>query len=376
MTLTLWVLGLLPKKRQSRQATATNSFAWTSSGIRREPLRQKFRRASLMLFVVFGYLAHFSAATVYNVTHEGGFFGFFANCGYVLRNVFACFTMVHFLVTQDELIAVLEESYPLRQLLPAAKVKQVWRFSAAVVVFTACSFVILGGATAYAGFANVQRYFDYYLYKGDVTSSSALYLKGLDTVMTNSLTLLLGCHVCVAWYLRALAADFAERLTGISPRTATAAQVKRFRWHLASLGELMRRFERIGSPVVLCWYLNAVGNLVLSAPGILLGLSSASTYDYLYMLTDLVANIASFSILTVALSEPALLVRDSHRHALWLAAWNVPGRKHWRMALNGHHSRSPGAAVSTLHEEWSLLSLLQCPLTLLSSTSLFKTPHD
>lgn len=289
-----------------------------------------------MLFIVFGYLAHFSAATVYNVTHEGGFFGFFANCGYVLRNVFACFTVVHFLVTQDELISVLEESHPLRQMLPAPKAKQVWRFSAAVVTFTACSFVILGGSAAYAGFANVQRYFDYYLYKGDVTSPGARIPKRLGyvfvfldatsySVMTNSLTLLLGCHVCVAWYLRALAADFAERLTGMKPRTATAAQVKRLRWHLASLGELLRRFERIGSPVVLCWYLNAVGNLVLSAPGILLGLSSASTYDYLYMLTDLVANIASFSILTVALSEPALLVRDSHRHALWLAAWNVPG---------------------------------------------------
>ncbi|KAL3229394.1 hypothetical protein MRX96_023581 [Rhipicephalus microplus] len=79
--------------------------------------------------VVFGYLFHFSAATVYNVTHRGGFFGFFDNCGYVLRNLFASITLVHFLTTQDELLRLLEESRRLRQLLPDSKVTQAKSFN-------------------------------------------------------------------------------------------------------------------------------------------------------------------------------------------------------------------------------------------------------
>ncbi|KAK8787977.1 hypothetical protein V5799_022250 [Amblyomma americanum] len=101
--------------------------------------------------------------------------------------------------------------------------------------------------------------------------------------------------------------------------------MKGLRWRLLLLTELLRRFDLLGSPVVFCWYLNAVGNLVLSVPGILVGLGSASTSDYLYMLADLLANVAAFVALTLALSEPARLVRDSHRGALWLAASGVPG---------------------------------------------------
>ncbi|KAH8040553.1 hypothetical protein HPB51_011342 [Rhipicephalus microplus] len=101
--------------------------------------------------------------------------------------------------------------------------------------------------------------------------------------------------------------------------------MKDLRWRLLFLSELLRRFDHLGSPMVFCWYLNAVGNLLLSVPGKLLGLGSASASDYLYMLTDLLTNVAAFVTRTVALSEPARLVRNSHRAALWLSACGVPG---------------------------------------------------
>ncbi|KAH7956876.1 hypothetical protein HPB52_013115 [Rhipicephalus sanguineus] len=324
MMFTLRLVGLLPGSR----------FSQERQRFQKEPLRRKLRRGSPMMFVVFGYLLHFSAATVYNVTHSGGFFGFFANCGYVLRNLFASLTLVHFMTTQDKLLRLLEDSRHLRQLLPASKAREVKRFCMVAVLFAAISWIGLWAATAYAGFGDLQRYFDYYLYKGDVTNGTIPRRLGyafafLDataySIMTHSLTLLLGFHVCAAVYLRALAAHYATGVASVQPRRATASQLKDLRWRLLFLSELLRRFDRLGSPMVFCWYLNAVGNLVLSVPGILLGLGSASASDYLYMLTDLLANLAAFVALTVALSEPARLVRNSHRAALWLSACGVPG---------------------------------------------------
>ncbi|KAH7960768.1 hypothetical protein HPB49_023154 [Dermacentor silvarum] len=335
MMRTLWLVGLLPRDPHKVQATlAASRFSEDARRIREEPLRRKLLRGSPMLFVVFGYLLHFSAATVYNVTHSGGFFGFFANCGYVLRNLFAGITLIHFLTTQNELIRLLEDSRHLRQFLPASKARQVRIFSVVTVLFAALSWLGLWAATAYAGFGDLQRYFDYYLYKGDVTNGTIPRRLGyafafLDataySTMTHSLTLLLGFHVCAAVYLRALAADYAAGVASAQPWKTGASQLKGLRWRLLFVSELLRRFDRLGSPVVFCWYLNAVGNLVLSVPGILVGLGSASASDYLYMLTDLLANLAAFVALTLALSEPARIVRDSHRAALWLAASGVPG---------------------------------------------------
>ncbi|XP_054929761.1 uncharacterized protein [Dermacentor andersoni] len=335
MMRTLWIVGLLPRVPHRVQARGARSrFSEDGRGIPKEPLRRKFLRGTPMLLVVFGYLLHFSAATVYNVTRDGGFFGFFANCGYVLRNVFAGITLVHFLTTQDEMLRLLEDSRHLRQFLAASKARQVCRFCVLAVLFVALSWIGLWAATAYAGFGDLQRYFDYYLYKGDVTNGTIPRWLGyafafLDatfySIMTHSLTLLLGFHVCAAVHLRALAADYAAGVESVEPTRAAAAKLKGLRWRLLFLLELLRRFDRVGSPVVFCWYLNAVGNLVLSVPGILVGLGSASAFDYLYMLTDLLANLAAFVALTLALSEPARFVRDSHRTALWLAASGVPG---------------------------------------------------
>ncbi|KAH6932651.1 hypothetical protein HPB50_008235 [Hyalomma asiaticum] len=332
---TLRIVGLLPRDTHGDGAAGPEGqSSHEGRRFRKEPLRKKLRRGAPMLFVVFGYLLHFSAATVYNVTHSGGFFGFFANCGYVLRNLFASITLVHFLMTQDDLLRLLEDSRHLRQYLPASKARQVKRFCMVVVLFTVVSWIGLWAATAYAGFGDLQLYFDYYLYKGDVTNGTIPRPLGygcsfLDataySIMTHSLTLLLGFHVCVAVYLRALAAHYATGVANVDPRKATASQLKDLRWRLLFLSELLRRFEQLGSLVVFCWYLNAVGNLVLSVPGILVGLGTSTASDYLYMLTDLLANVAAFVALTVALSEPARLVRNSHRCALWLAAYGVPG---------------------------------------------------
>ncbi|KAH8042567.1 hypothetical protein HPB51_024620 [Rhipicephalus microplus] len=124
MMCTLRLLGLLPRARGPTSRPSQEELTF-----RKEPLRRKLRRGSLMTLVVFGYLLHFSAATVYNVTHSGGFFGFFANCGHVLRNLFASITLVHFLTNQDELLRLLEESRRLRQLLPDPKVRQARSFT-------------------------------------------------------------------------------------------------------------------------------------------------------------------------------------------------------------------------------------------------------
>ncbi|KAL1484010.1 hypothetical protein MTO96_032828 [Rhipicephalus appendiculatus] len=308
MMFTLRLVGLLPLAR----GTASR-FSQEGKRFGKEPLRNKLRRGSPMMFVVFGYLLHFSAATVYNVTHSGGFFGFFANCGYVLRNLFASITLVHFLTTQDELLRLLEDSRHLRQLLPASKARQLRHTRG----LETCSVTSTTTST-----------------RGDVTNGTIPRRLGyafafLDataySIMTHSLTLLLGFHVCAAVYLRALAAHYTTGVVSVEPRRATASQLRDLRWRLLFLSELLRRFDRLGSPMVFCWYLNAVGNLVLSVPGILLGLGSASASDYLYMLTDLLANLAAFVALTVALSEPARLVRNSHRAALWLSACGVPG---------------------------------------------------
>ncbi|KAK8761129.1 hypothetical protein V5799_027603 [Amblyomma americanum] len=111
---------------------------------------------------------------------------------------------------------------------------QVRHFCVATVAFTVLSFAGLWAATLYAEFGNLQRYFDYYLYKGDVTNgtiprSLGYAFSSLDTtayaIMTNSLTVLLGFHVCVAIYLRALAAEFADGVANAEPGRATAAQV-------------------------------------------------------------------------------------------------------------------------------------------------------
>ncbi|CAN7941001.1 unnamed protein product [Ixodes hexagonus] len=289
-------------------------------------IAKRIRRAWVLLFIVFGYLIHFSAATVYNVTHKGGFFGFFANCGYVLRNVFSALSLVHFLVYQRILLKIVVDGFHIFDHPPRGIDKKIRRATVLAVCFNVVSFLALASATWYAGCEDVQKYFNYYLYKGDVTHGTiprqlGYVLSFIDataySTMTNTLNCIVSFHACISLYLCCLCDNFRRIMREASQQASVGnGQVKTLRRSVTRLSDILFRFDRVGNPMVFCWYVNIVGNLILSTPGILLGIRNASPYDYAYMLTDLLVMLVILVGLTFVLADPARLFRSCFVHAL------------------------------------------------------------
>ncbi|EEC01661.1 hypothetical protein IscW_ISCW000388 [Ixodes scapularis] len=289
-------------------------------------IARRMRRAGVLLFIVFGYLIHFSAATVYNVTHDGGFFGFFANCGYVLRNIFAALSLVHFLVFQRVLLRIVVDGFRIFEHPPLSIERKVRRATVLAACFVVSTFVALQNTTVWVGFVDVQKYFNYYLYKGDVTQGTIPRQLGylfsfIDAttyaIMESTLNCIITFHACVSLYLGCLCENFVRIIREVSQQTSVSGgQVKALRRLMTRLSDVMVRFDRVGSPVVFCWYANIVGSLILSTPGILLGMRRAAPSDYAYMLTDLLTMLVILVALTFALADPTSLLRSSYVHAL------------------------------------------------------------
>ncbi|CAN8018843.1 unnamed protein product [Ixodes persulcatus] len=289
-------------------------------------IAKSMRRAGVLLFIVFGYLIHFSAATIYNVTHDGGFFGFFANCGYVLRNIFSALCLIHFLVFQRVLLRIAVDGFHIFEDPPRGIERRIRRATVLAVCFDVVSYLAIVNASSYCGYKDVQKYFNYYLYKGDVSNGTipkqlGYVLSTLDATAYGTIMSVIywfiSFHACVSLYLGYLCENFAEIVRKVSQQSSVSGgQVKSLRRLTTRLSDILVRFDRVGHPVVFCWYLNIVSTLILSTPGILLGIRKASPYDYGYMLTDLITMLIVFVGVTFALADPARVFRSSFVHAL------------------------------------------------------------
>lgn len=316
MTFTMYLVGLLPRHFRG-DIEPQLQLKYT--------LRRLLAGSVLVLFVI-GYLFHFTSATVYNVTHHGGFFGFFANCGYVIRNCFSLVTLLYFIVFQRVLLRIVLDGSRIFDHVPPEFTRPVRRATVLSVIFNVAGFVGLWNATAYALFGNIQRYFNYYLYKGDVSNGTIPiqlgYVLGVTdvtvyTIMSITMTFIISFHACLSLYLCGLCATFVSVIRKESDKSVIAASdIKLLRRFFTRLSEVLNRFDRVSNPMVFCWYLNIVVNLVLSTPGILLGIQKGSPFDYCYMLVDLLIMLTVLVCLTFSLADSESLLKSCYIYAI------------------------------------------------------------